>query len=98
MEDKIKLVTHDRSRNYLKKLNVPTYNNHQAYVLDAQYNYIRYILGTDNKTIVSVDPPGGPMLNVGSIIKGTNYRIANIESVKYVGAVVILEKVENHDT
>mgnify|MGYP003303673976 CR=1 FL=1 len=94
MENKIKLVTHDGSRNYLKKLNVPTYDNHQAYVLDAQYNHIRYILDTDNKTIVSVDPPGGPMLNVGSIIKGTNYRIANIECVKYVGTVVILEKIE----
>lgn len=98
MEDRIRLVTHDRSRNYLNKLNVPTYNNHQAYVLDAQYDYIRYILDTDNKTIVSADPPGGPMLNVGSIIKGTNYKIANIESIKYVGTVVILEKVENHDT
>lgn len=94
MEDKIKLVTHDGSRNYLKKLNVPTYDNHQAYVLDAQYSYIRYILGTDNKTIVSADPPGGPMLNVGSTIKGTIYRVANIESVKYVGTVVILEKIE----
>ena len=94
MEDKIKLATHDGSRNYLKKLNVPTYNNHQAYVLDAQSNYIRYTLDTDNKTIVSVDPPGGPMLNIDSIIDGTNYRIAYIESVKYVGAVVILEKIE----
>jgi hypothetical protein len=94
MEDKIKLVTHDGSRNYLKKLNVPTYDNHQAYVLDAQYGYIRYILDTDNKTIISADPSGGPMLNVGSIIKDTNYKIANIESVKYVGTVVILEKVE----
>jgi hypothetical protein len=94
MEDKIKLVTHDGSRNYLKKLNVPTYDNHQAYVLDAQYNHIRYILGTDNKTIVSADPPGGPMLNVGSTVYGTNYRVANIECVKYVGTVVILEKIE----
>lgn len=98
MENRIRLVTHDGSRNYLNKLNVPTYNNHQAYVLNAQYNYIRYILDTDNKTIVSVDPSGGPMLNVGSIIEGTNYKIVNIESVKYVGAVVILEKVESHDT
>jgi hypothetical protein len=92
MEEVIKLPSHDRSRNYLRKLNVPAYNNYQAYILDAQYDHIRYILDTDNKTIITVDPPGGPMLSIGSTISA-DYKIAYIESVKYVGTVVILEKI-----
>ena len=100
MKDIIKLDSHDGSNNYLEKLNTPERDNHQGYLLKTQFNYIRFIYNSEYnssnyKSIESVDPSGGPMLNVGSKIRGTNYEIIEINSIKYVGTIITLKKVED---
>lgn len=95
MKDIIKLNSHDGSNNCLIKLNIPQYKNYQAYLLKTQYDYTRYIYDKEGINVISIDPSGGPMLNVGSVIDNTEYILEEINSIKYVGTILTLKKIEN---
>lgn len=39
-----------------------------TYILHTENNYIRIIYDHDNKTIIGVDPSGGPMIKIGELL------------------------------
>ena len=81
--DKIKLRTHDGSRNYLQRI-----DDSDNYILKTQFDFIRGGQVGDGREFV--DPSGGPMLVVGDTIDGTPYKIEKISRVKGVGIVLTL--------
>lgn len=84
----IKLNSHDGTNNYLKQLEVPTYEGKQAYLLKTPYNFCRF--GEVEEGRKFVDPSGGPMLVEGD--KVDKYTIVKIVTVPYVGTILILEE------
>jgi hypothetical protein len=82
MDNKIRLKTHDGSRNYLEHL----YEN--KYKLVTQFDFIRGGQVTDGREFI--DPSGGPMLVVGEPIEGTPYIIESLSFQKGVGHILTL--------
>lgn len=61
------------------------------YLLKSDLDFIRCIFSKDNSTIVAVDPPGGPFLQVGDAITDS-IKIESIEhSLKHQGFVLTLK-------
>ena len=58
---KIKLLSRGED-NWLQKIGECTY------ILHTENNYIRIIYDHDNKTLIGVDPSGGPMIKVGELL------------------------------
>lgn len=58
---KIKLLSRGED-NWLQKIGECTY------ILNTENNYIRIIYDHDNKTIIGVDPSGGPMIKVEELL------------------------------
>ena len=58
---KIKLISRGED-NWLEKIGEHTY------ILHAENEFIRIIYDPDNKTLIGVDPSGGPMIKVGELL------------------------------
>ena len=62
---KIKLLSRGED-NWLEKIGEHTY------ILHAENEFIRIIYDNDNKTLIGVDPSGGPMIKVGELLPVEN--------------------------
>lgn len=62
---KIKLLSRGED-NWLEKIGEHTY------ILHAENEFIRIIYDHDNKTLIGVDPSGGPMIKVGELLPTEN--------------------------
>lgn len=81
--DKIPLITHDGSNNYLQHL------EGNKYKLVTSVDFIRGGQVSDGREFI--DPSGGPMLVVGDKIAGTDYVIESIGFEKGVGSIIVLK-------
>lgn len=62
MRKRIKLCSHDRSKNYLVYRNYA--NPYYVFSLRTEFDPFR-IIRDENNNIISIDPAGGPMMTLG---------------------------------
>lgn len=73
MKDVIILMTHDGSKNYLKKLPRKDGEESKTYVLKTQHKSLR--VGELSNGHSFIDPSGGPMIIVGNPLAEANNAI-----------------------
>lgn len=76
-------------------LNTLNYIGNNDYKLVSEFDHIR-VLYTNDKIIDAVDPPGGPILRVGSTIEGIpTYQIESIRySTEHQGFIVHIKLID----
>lgn len=93
MRKRIKLRSHDGSKNCLVYRSFK--NDYYEFILKTQYSNIRVI--SEEKVIVAVDPPGGPMISVGDNDLIIGMILSKIDFVKDVGCVLYFKSI-SHDS
>lgn len=86
---KIKLLSRGED-NWLEKIGEYTY------ILHTENNFIRTIYDHDNKTLIGVDPSGGPMIKVGELLPVENKEDQKkVERIKNWNNIYIITKNPN---
>lgn len=91
MRKRVKLRSHDGTKNYLV---FHDFNNgYYEFVLKAKYSNIRVI--SEGNVIVAVDPAGGPMISVGDKELVPGMILHKIDFVKDIGCVLYFKSLGN---
>ncbi len=78
MDKRIKLISHDGSKNYLERLERKDGQESKTYILKTEHKTLR--VGTLSNGKSFIDPSGGPMIIVGKpIMEAGNTVVRSID-------------------
>ena len=89
MNSVIKLNSRGEDNNYLEQLFTTNTNNSKSYLLKTKLSY--RIIGNNFDKPDAIDPAGGPMIRVGTILDEAQMKVKHIDIVKDLGAIITLE-------
>ena len=89
MEDIIKLRSRYRAKNYLKKMPKPDGTDSKTYVLKTDVPTLR--VGEVQGGNKFIDPSGGPMIVVGSLLEEANAVVKSIDFIAGYGHTITFE-------
>ena len=86
MDDIIKLRSRYKAKNYLERVNTESNKDSKTYVLRTDTTMVR--VGYNNDGAYFIDPSGGPMIIVGSVLEEANAIVSSISFIKGLGYII----------